>query len=176
MTSVDAYSRSSPESKCSYPLAQQGGGDIGIVPYVSTYVRTYVHILSSLQRLHLLMDFNITTQILGMTISRASTTFRVLGSRSRSLAIFRKKNFYDNISSKFNFQGPGLKVKVTVAFFFIKIVIALICKLIHPYPILRGNSCQSSTGACKIYGKCAGSQLPLFYRKNKKFYSETTFL
>ena len=31
-------------------------------------------------------------------------------------------------------------------------------KFIHPYPILRGNSCKSSTGACKIYVKCAGSQ------------------
>ena len=38
---------------CNYPLAQQScGGDIGSVPYVCTYVRSfvrsYVHVLSSL--------------------------------------------------------------------------------------------------------------------------------
>ena len=74
------------------------------------------------------------TQLLGMTISRANSTFSALGSRSRSLWLFFfKKNChrslsmdfnitshkcgYDNISSKFDFQGPGLKVKVTVAIF-----------------------------------------------------------
>ena len=32
-----------------YPLAQQScGGDIGSVPYVCTYVRSYVYLLSSL--------------------------------------------------------------------------------------------------------------------------------
>ena len=45
--------------------------------------------------------FNITTQMLGIIISRANST----------------SNFgYDNLSSKFNFQGPGLKVKVNWLF------------------------------------------------------------
>ena len=35
-------------------------------------------------------------------------------------------------------------------------------KLTHPYPILRGNSCESFTGPVKIYGKGAGSQLSVF--------------
>ena len=38
-------------------------------------------------------------------------------------------------------------------------------KLTRPLPILRGNSCKRSTGARKIYGKCADGQLPVFYRK-----------
>ena len=69
------------------------------------------------------------------TISPASSIFRILGSRSQWL--FLEKNFvitlaptfidgflynhtnvgYDNISSKFDFQSPGLKMKVTVAIF-----------------------------------------------------------
>ena len=73
------------------PRTTKWRGDIGFVPYVSTYVRTYVHLLSSLSRLHLFMNFNI-TQMLGMIISRASSTFRVLGSMSRSLWLF----FYYN--------------------------------------------------------------------------------
>ena len=71
-----------------------------------------------------------------MTLSQISLTFRVLGSRSRSLWLFLEKNChrssvniyqwiliqhtkaeYDNISSKFDFQDPGLKVKFTVAIF-----------------------------------------------------------
>ena len=35
----------------------------------------------------------------------------------------------------------------------------------YSYPILRVNPSKSSTGARKIYGKSAGSQLPVFYRK-----------
>ena len=31
----------------------------------------------------------------------------------------------------------------------------------YSYPILRVNPSKSSTGARKIYGKCAGSQLPV---------------
>ena len=53
--------------------------------YGVCYVRTYVHLLSSLYRLHSLMDFHNFTQMLEMIISRASLTFRVLGLRSRSL-------------------------------------------------------------------------------------------
>ena len=40
-----------------------------------------------------------------------------------------------------------------------------VLKLTYPYPIIRSNSCKSSTGARIVYGKCAGSQLQVFYRK-----------
>ena len=75
--------------------------------------------------------------MLGLIISRSRSTFRVLGLRSRSLSLFLEKLCqcsnayiywsiliwlhtnvgYDIILSKFDFQGPGLKVKVTVAIF-----------------------------------------------------------
>ena len=64
--------------------------------------------------------------MLGMTISRASWTFRVIVNNKVkvTVAILEKKIViapapvgYDNISSKSDFQDPGLKVKVTVAIF-----------------------------------------------------------
>ena len=39
-------------------------------------------------------------------------------------------------------------------------------KLTYPYPILRGNHYKSSTDPVKIYGKGAGSQLPVFTVKS----------
>ena len=48
-----------------------GEGILGLSrTYVCTYVRMYVHFLSSLWRPHLLSNFDITTQVLGMTIPR----------------------------------------------------------------------------------------------------------
>ena len=70
--------------------------------------------------------------MLDMIVSQASSTFRVIGSRSRSLWLFLEKHChrslstfingflfyyinvgYGNISSKFSFQVAGLKVNVT---------------------------------------------------------------
>ena len=84
----------------------------------------------------------------GMMISQASSTFRVLGLRLSSLRLFfekKKKDFvialartliygfhtnigYDNISSKFDFRGPRLKVNVNVfcCFFFV-VVVVVVC-------------------------------------------------
>ena len=56
--------------------------------YVPMFVCMYVHLLSLLERLHLLMDFNIIHTNVG----------------------------YDDISSKSVFWGPGLEVKVTSYF------------------------------------------------------------
>ena len=72
--------------------------------------------------------------MLGIIISQAKSTFRVLGSRSRSLRLFLEKLCYgscphlsvdfkqnshkllnSNISRKFDFQDAAIKVKVVVA-------------------------------------------------------------
>ena len=37
--------------------------------------------------------------------------------------------------------------------------------LVLLYPAMRVYSCKYSTGVRRIYDKCAGSQLPVFYRK-----------
>ena len=79
-----------------YRLAQEETRDIGSVPYVSTYiVCTYAHILSSLQCPHLSIYFFITSYKCWICLHTG------VG--------------YDAISSKFDFQDPGLKVYVTVA-------------------------------------------------------------
>ena len=81
-----------------YPLAQQScGGDIGSVPYVCMCIRTYlrtfvrscVHLLSSLQRPHLLSNLDKLHTDIG----------------------------YDNTSNKFAFQRDRVKVKVAVTIF-----------------------------------------------------------
>ena len=82
--------------------------------------------------------------MLGMIISKASSTFRVLGSRSRLLWLFLEKlclcssaYIYQGLiisQASFNFEGLGLKVKDTVAFFCVKIiVIALAPTLIDEF-------------------------------------------
>ena len=65
--------------------------------------------------------------MLSMIISKASSTFRVLGSRSRSFWLFLEKLclcssayiYWGMIISQasFYFEGHGLKVKETVAIF-----------------------------------------------------------
>ena len=55
--------------------------------YVSTYVRTYVRsfVCSPTLAASFIIQFQYNfTQVLGMTIPRKSTRFRVIGSRSRS--------------------------------------------------------------------------------------------
>ena len=120
--------------------------------------------------------------MLGMLISRENLTFRILGSRSRSLWLFSEKRKrssayiywwililrhtnvgYDNISSKFDFQGPGLKVKVivTVAIFRKKKNIALEPTFIDGYNftqmfgmiISRASlrSCAEGQGHCGYF-------------------------
>ena len=78
--------------------------------------------------------------MLGMTISRASSTFRVLGSMSRSLwLLLEKKNIIALVSTFINgfshncwvlqyldFHGFGLKAKMTVTIFRKKNVMALV--------------------------------------------------
>ena len=44
-------------------------------------------------------------------------------------------------------------------------------KRTHPYPILRGNSFKVLRNPVKIYGKGAGSQLPVFTVKSTGIFS-----
>ena len=88
------------------PRTKKQREDIGFVPYVLvntyvTYVRMYEQLLSSLLRLHLLMDFNTPShKLLGLIISRAGSIFRVLGLRSRSLWLFLEKKKRKNKKTK----------------------------------------------------------------------------
>ena len=69
-------------------LAQLWGGDIGFVQYISMYVRMF-------------------------TFCHVSSTYIYWW-----ILIYLHTNVgYDNISSRFDFQGPGLKVKVTDFFY-----------------------------------------------------------
>ena len=78
-----------------YPLAQQScGGDIGSVPYVCMWVRTYVRsfVCSPALATSLIIQFRYNfTQVLDMTIPRTSLRFSMIGSRSRSQWLFLEK-------------------------------------------------------------------------------------
>ena len=78
-----------------YPLAQQScGGDIGSVPYVCMWVRTYVcsFVCSPALATSFIIQFRYNfTQVLDMTIPRTSLRFSVIGSRSRSQWLFLEK-------------------------------------------------------------------------------------
>ena len=78
-----------------YPLAQQScGGDIGSVPYVCMWVRTYVRsfVCSPALATSFIIQFRYNfTQVLDMTIPRTSSRFSVIGSRSRSQWLFLEK-------------------------------------------------------------------------------------
>ena len=66
-----------------YPLAQQNcGGDTGSVPYVRSFVCSpFVSTLATSFIIQFRYNF---TQVLGMTIPRRSSRYRMIGSRSRS--------------------------------------------------------------------------------------------
>ena len=89
--SDDDWSYSSSESVrpqhssvSNYPLAQQScGGDIGSVPYVRMYVRMFTFVIALATSFIIQFQYNF-TQVLGMTISRKSSRFNVIGSKSRS--------------------------------------------------------------------------------------------